>query len=276
MKLQKLLARTGFPGTGREAPEATLHGGSILTDYNDYAMDRREKVRYTAGAAAALFGLGLIFFGSIAIAVVFSLGSFMYPQYKAKELREKRKTELSSQFKDALYCLSSALGAGRSLEGAFRAALDDLRILYPDCNTHILKEFARICRRIELNEPAEDALLNFAERSGVEDIRDFAEVMQTCKRTGGNLVQVARNTSAIISDRIEIRQEIELLLSKQKFEQKVLNIMPVVFIALIRFGGSGYMDSLYTSPLGYLLMFGALSILAVSAVISKKVLDIRV
>lgn len=165
---------------------------------------------------------------------------------------------------------------GRSLESAFKTALNDLRVLYPDENTYIIKEFGYICRKIELNEPVETALLDFAERSGLEDIKNFAEVMVICKRTGGNLVQVVKNTSAILSDKIEISQEIELLLTKQKYEQKILNIMPIVFIGLVKFGGSGYMDSLYTSIKGYLLMALALGILIAASVVSKKIFDIKV
>jgi tight adherence protein B len=52
--------------------------------------------------------------------------------------------------------------------------------------------------------------------------------------------------------------------------------MPVVFVALIKFGGSGYMDSLYSSAGGYLLMSLALVIIAVSVVISRKIFEIRV
>ncbi|GAB4263338.1 type II secretion system F family protein [Thermincola ferriacetica] len=247
-----------------------------LIDYNEYHMARQEKTKYTIIAAIVLFVIGLIFFSKLIIAFIFSLGGFFYPKYKVQDLITKRKAELQLQFKDALYSLTSSLGVGRSLESAFKTALNDLRVLYPDENTYIIKEFGYICRKIELNEPVETALLDFAERSGLEDIKNFAEVMVICKRTGGNLVQVVKNTSAILSDKIEISQEIELLFTKQKYEQKILNIMPIVFIGLVKFGGSGYMDSLYTSIKGYLLMALALGILIAASVVSKKIFDIKV
>lgn len=247
-----------------------------LTDYNVYIMDKRKKLKYTVIAAFALFLPAILFFDNIVIAALIALGSIFYPKYKAGELLIKRKAELNLQFKDALYSLSSSLGVGRSLESSFKCVLSDLRMLYPADDTHIIRELMFICRSIELNEPVENALADFAQRSGLEDVKNFADVVMVCKRTGGNLVQVAKNSAAIIGDKIEISQDIELLLSRQKYEQKILNIMPVVFVALIRYGGSGYMDALYSSIRGYLVIAVALAILAASHFVSKKILDIRV
>ena len=259
--------------------EPKKDGGSCLTwliDYNVYVMDKHEKVKYVLWAAAVLFALGYVFFNNLVISMAFTMGALFYPKYRCRELVKKRKDDLNLQFKDALYSISSALSIGRSLESAFKAALLDLRMLYTGESAYIIKEFEYICRKIELNQAVENALLDFAKRSGLDDIKNFAEVIVICRRSGGNLVQVVNNTSNIISEKIEIGQDINLLLTKQKYEQKILNVMPVVFIALIKFGGSGYMDSLYTSFKGYLLMALAMAILVTSMVISKSILDIKV
>lgn len=245
-------------------------------DYNFYLMNHLETTKYMCLAGAALFVIGLVFYSNIIIAMVMACGGVFYPKYKAVDLRKKRQIELGIQFKDALYSISSSLSVGKSLESAFAAALNDLQILYCDEDAYIIKELKYICHKVQLNLPIEDSLVDFANRSGLEDVKNFATVVQICKRTGGNLVQVIKNTSIIISEKIEIGQEIELMLTKQKYEQKILNIMPVVFVGLIKFGGSGYMDSLYSSARGYLLMSLALVIIAVSVVISKKIFEIRV
>jgi tight adherence protein B len=202
-----------WPG---EEPSAEK-GGPV--DYDVYVMSRREKEKYRALGAGALFIVGFVFFQNALIAALFSLGGLLYPRYRVKDLVKKRKKALQLQFKDALYALSSALGAGRSLESAFRAALHDLRIIYPDESTPIIREFAYICRRIEMNEPVEKALADFGSRSHLEDIISFADVVAICKTTGGNLVGVIKNTSVMISGKIEVEQEVEMILSGRKYEQ---------------------------------------------------------
>lgn len=259
----------------RSGSEPAAESG-CLVDYSVYVMSRREKEKYTAMAAGGLFIIAFVFFQNVWIAALFSLGGLFGPGCMVRELVKKRKKELSLQFKDALYALSSALGSGRSVESAFRAALNDLRIIYPDENAYIITEFSYICRRIELNEPVEKALADFGRRSQIEDIINFADVIAICMRTGGNLVSVVKNTSGAISGKIEVEQEIELILAGRRYEQKVLNVMPLVFIGLVNFGGSGYTDPLYSSLTGYLLMALSLGILAASYLFSKRIMDIKV
>ncbi|MFZ5597776.1 MAG: type II secretion system F family protein [Bacillota bacterium] len=265
-----------FKAGGAERACNSGTGGSALPDYDVYVMDRKEKTKYMALAAVFIFAAGFMFFQSAALAALLSAGAFFYPGYRAKEMVKRRKAELNMQFKDALYSLSSSLSAGRSLETSFRAALADLRILYPDGDTYIIKEIEYICRRIEMNHPVESALQDFAGRSHLEDIKNLADVLVICRRTGGNLVEVVKSTSSIISDKIEISNEIDLILSKQKYEQRVLNIIPVVIIGIINLGGSGYTDPLYGSVKGYLLMGISLLLLAASFYISKRIMDIKV
>ncbi|KJS65674.1 MAG: pilus assembly protein TadB [Peptococcaceae bacterium BICA1-7] len=249
---------------------------SCLTDYSVYVMSRREKEKYTLMGAAGLFIIAFVFFQSVWVAALFSPGGLFFPGYMVRGLAEKRKKELRLQFKDALYALSSALGSGSSVESAFRISLNDLRIIYPDEKACIIREFSYICRRIEMNEPVEKALADFGRRSHIEDISNFADVISICKRTGGNLVSVVKNTSGAISGKIEVEQEIELILAGRRYEQKVLSVMPLVFIGLVNFGGSGYTDTLYSSFTGYLLMALSLGILVASYLISKRIMDIKV
>ncbi len=248
----------------------------MVTDYRRYEMNYWEKGWYILLAAAFLFTIGIIFFSNILIALIISLGSLWYPRYKSLELTKKQQQELNLQFRDALYSVASALNVGLSLENAFRAAYKDLQIIYNDENTYILKELMLITRRLEINEPIEACLTELAVRSGLDDIYSFVDTVIICKHCGGNLVEVAKNSSNIIRDKIDICNEIEVSLARQKYEQKILNAMPIVFIGLMKFGGGGYMDPLYTSYKGYLLMAAALTILAVSYIISRKIFDFKV
>lgn len=248
----------------------------ILLDYKVYVMDRREKIMYTVRAAAVLAFLGYLFFNNILVSLLCCLGSFYYPRWKSRELLNRRKIELNLQFKDALYSLAAYLAVGKSLETALRETRQDLRSLYPDDGAIIVSEIEFLCRRMELNYPLENDLRDFAERSGLEDIKNFAEVISICGRSGGNMVQVVQSTARVIGTKLDILQEIDLTLTRQRFEQRLLNLMPLVFLGLIRFAGAGYMNSLYNSAFGYAAMSAALMIIILANYISGKILEIRV
>lgn len=248
----------------------------VIVNYNIYAMSIREEVFCIIRAAIFLFFIGYLFFNSFVVAIVMALLSIIYPKYKKTELIKKRKEELALQFKDALYSISSSLSAGKSLENCFKSALNELRIIYPESKTLIIREFEYMCRKLDLGVPVEIVFQEFAKRADQEDIKNFADVIFVCKKAGGNLVHVTKNTATIIREKIEIKQDINSLLARQKYEQKILNIMPIVFIVLLKYGGYGYLDTLYNSLMGNVLLGLALIILVCSYLWSQSIINIRV
>ncbi len=247
-----------------------------MIDYDKYIMTSNEKGFYTIVAGAIIFMLGYIFYRSIAISAILTPLALLYPKRKNNVIIKNRKKKLVLQFREALYSISTSLSAGRTIENALRDALKDLEIIFPDEDAFIIKELGYIVKRIEMNETVEDAINNFALRSHVEDIKSFADVFYTCKRTGGNLVEVIKSTSVIIGDKITVKQEIETMLSEKKLEQKVMTFMPLFMIAFLSLSGGDYMEPIYTTPVGRITMTVSVCLIAASYFISKKVMDIEV
>lgn len=254
----------------------SLEQKDVLIDYDVYVMKPLEKVLYVMAAAVVIFIIAFVFYHSIILSLLLTPFALFYPKMRTKEIIKKRKNELNLQFKDLLYSLSSSLIAGKSIESAFKEAIKDLSILYPSPETYIIQEVELIVRRIEMNETVESALEDLSKRSHLEDIENFFDVFQTCKRTGGNLVSVMRNTSNIINDKIEIKEEINTILSSKKFEQKILSIMPIFIIALLSATTDDYMAPVFNTPIGRIVMTIAMVVIAVGYFISVKIMDINV
>ena len=247
-----------------------------LTDYNVYIMSKKERNLYIVIAAAVLFGIGYIFYHSIILSAVFMLLAIKFPDIRTKQIIKKRKTELTNQVKDMLNGLSSSLSAGRSVESGLKEALKDLRIIYPDGDADIMNELEYIVRNIEMNETVEDMLDQFAERSHVEDIENFADIFRTCKRTGGDLVQVIKSTSDTIGEKIEIKQEIETLISGKKFEFKVLMVTPIALLVLLSATTYDYMQPVFETAMGHIVMTIAMAVFLAAYFIGEKIMDIKV
>jgi tight adherence protein B len=244
--------------------------------YNIYEMTSAETTLSLIFSMGSLGVVGFIFYQHIAAAALLSLAGLYYPKIRKKELIIKRKTLLQLQFKQALASLSSALGAGKSVETAFQEALIDLRLLYPDPRALIVKELETIQRRIENGETIEMALKDLSERSQLDDIQQFTEVFTTCKRTGGNLVHVIRRTASIIQEKLDIQQEISVMISQKRFESRVLAFAPVIVIAVLSFSSPDYMEPMYQSLSGYLIMTAALLVLLGCFAITKLIMNIKV
>lgn len=201
--------------------------------------------------------------------------ALLYPRIMTREIIRRRKKELNIQFKDMLYSLSSSLSAGKTVESAFREALRDLAVLYPEPSAFILTELRRIISRLDMNETLESALQDFAGRAKLEDVDNFVNVFNISKRSGGNLAEVIRNTSSIINDRIEVGQEVDTMLAERKFEQKVLNVIPILMILLLSASAPDYMDPVFNTPAGRITMSVSIVLLLIAWLISAKICNIR-
>ncbi len=247
-----------------------------LIDYSTYTMTQKEKSMYILTAAVSMFVLGYIFYHSIVFALIISFASLFYPKIKNKQIIIKRKHELNLQFKDLLYSLSSSISVGKSLELAFKDVEKDLALQYPDPNTDIIVEVQYIIRKLGMNEPIESILENFGLRSQIEDIMNFVDVVKTCRGAGGNLVEIIKNSSTIINDKIEIRQEIDIMLAERKFEQKVLNLIPIGMVLLLSYTSSDYIAPLFETVAGRITMTFAIILFLVAYFISKKIMNINI
>ena len=79
-------------------------------------------------------------------------------------------------------------------------------------------ELEYIIRGISMNNTVESMLQKFAERAHLEDVDNFVDIFVTCKRTGGDLIQVMRSTSNTIGEKIEVKQEIDTMIAGKKFD----------------------------------------------------------
>lgn len=247
-----------------------------LVDYDTYILSKNEKIAYTSLAAIVIFAVGMIFYHNIILSVLLALFAFKFPKIRRRQIITKRKRELNIQFKDLLYSLSSSMVAGRSLEMAFKDALKDLQVIYPDPNTPIMQEVAYIIRCLEMNMTVEDAICQFSERAHIEDIESFGDIVRICKRTGGNLVEVIRSTSNMIGDKIETKNEIETTITAKKFESRVLTVTPIFMVLILSISSPDYMAPVFHTAVGAVAMTVAIILFVIAFFVSEKIINIEV
>ena len=113
----------------------------------------------------------------------------------------------------------------------FREALKELKKIYSE-ESFIVSEFTYLTVQTGLNRSIESLLEDLGERSRVEDIRNFAEVFYTAKRTGGDLMAIMRNTISSIQQRQETRMEIETTLAGKMMEQNMMSAIPMLILGV--------------------------------------------
>ena len=243
--------------------------------YDTYHFKTQEKVVLFAiwigisGVVAYFFYRSWIVFGIVL------LGFPLFLKWQRKSATRKREWELTLAFREAVVIVAGNLQAGNSIENAFRRAYSDLKSLYGE-EADITKEFLIIGRGLENNLVLEKMLLDFGTRCGVEDIKDFADVFTVAKRTGGNLKEIIADTVEIISDKIEMRRSLRILISEKQFEQKIMCVIPFFILMYIGMTSPGYFDSLYHSLSGISIMTACLVAYVVAILWGMKITAIEV
>ena len=246
-----------------------------LTDYTVFILSPKQYVLATVQGVFLMGAIGYLFYQHwIGVVLIGCIGLYN-PKLKRADLLERRRTQLTMQFKQALYAISSSLSAGRSVENAFKEAIQDLQLLYPGVEVDVIRELRIIGARVDNGESMETAVLDFSKRAQQEDISSFADVLVTCKRMGGDLIEVVRRTSSVISEKMEIVQDIQVLVAQKQLEMKAMMVAPFLFIAFMNMSAPDFMEMLY-SGMGRMISTIALIILFAAIWIMKRMMNIRV
>lgn len=248
---------------------------TMQKQYNEYNYTTMEWFLYAGIGALSMALAAWIFYKSIIVVFLAMLLGLLYPKVKRKSLIDKQRNILRLQFKDMLYYLGASLSAGKSIEQAFISVYSALKNLYPGSKSDIVVESELIINRLRMNENIEDILREFADRSGIEEILHFSDVISVCKRSGGNLIEVVRTTSRMISEHIEIKQDIETGFAGKKQEQRILSLSPVAMVLFISYISGDFMEPLFTSLEGRIVTTISLILIGFGIFISNRIMNIR-
>jgi tight adherence protein B len=247
----------------------------LIDNYNVYHYSKQEIFQLILKGSAFCIIFGILFYNNF-LGILILL--FFLPVYiKREKLNyiKKRKWKLNIEFGDGLSGLSAALNAGYSVENAFYQAVIDLKQMYGE-ESLIINEFSTIVKKLKVNQNLEDILNDFGERSGVEDIKNFSEVFQTAKRTGGDLIRVIRTTEKTIRDKIDVEREIQTMITGKRLESRIMNIMPCGIIGYLRLSSPHFLDPLYGNIMGVAVMTAMLICYYAVTLLTNKLIDIKV
>ena len=197
-------------------------------------------------------------------------GIFVY--WGIQKKRRKSQQLYLEQFKECVLSVLGAIKAGYAVENAFAESIADMEIMYgKDC--WIVKEVRMVCRGVRNNKTLEGALAELGRKSGLMEIKEFAEVFAIAKRNSGNIPETIELYSKVISDNLELNTELETLLAAKRLEQKVMNVMPFLIVLYLEYTNRGYFDMMYHNPTGVLIMTACLVVYMAAYALSEKIFD---
>lgn len=241
-------------------------------DYSRYNWRKGELAAAVLISAAVTIFFAIFFYRSmIAVLPLSAIGICCFCSIRRKKI-EQTKEELTVQFRECILSVSTSLRAGYAVENAFRECRQDMAMLYGE-EALICGELDYIRRGLDINIVLEELLADLAERSSCPEIREFVQIFILAKRNGGSMPDIIRGSAAMIGQKIELRQEIAVMLSGKQMEQNIMKVMPFGILLYISLANRGYFDVLYHNWQGAALMTGCLGIYLLAYVMGERIMD---
>ena len=224
--------------------------------YETYELSRKEWGIYGAEGILGIAVMDYVFYRNAGLFLVLLPVGMLFPLMLRKQLKKRRLETLRGQFKDAILAVASGLNAGYSGENAFAVSLKEMEEIHGS-DSMIAQEIRLILRKVRLNLTFEEALGDFAKRSGLDDVKNFSDVFLAARKSGGELMKIIARTAEIIGEKIRIQE-------------------PILIVVYIELTSPGFFEILYSTMGGRILMTICLGIYLVSCQLAKSFLEIEI
>lgn len=244
-------------------------------DYRVYKMSIKEYIKYYLLIFCIIGVFAYIFYKSYIAFFIMIPSSYFFMKFIKDKLNKDRKRKLTIQFKEFCMSLSAQLIAGYSMENAIKESFIEMKQMYGG-DAYICYELSIILTKIAINKPIEISLGEFAKRSNIEDIYLFAEVISIAKRSGGDIIEIVKNAADTIYQKIEVEREIDTIINSKKFEQNIMNIVPILIVLYVDFTSRSMMTIMYQTIIGRIVMTVCLILYIFTFFVSIKISTINI
>ncbi len=198
-------------------------------------------------------------------------GIYVAKVYREKE-KEKEKGLRRRELKDLLTAMETAVRAGESLNSAVLSAAKEMKGVYAK-DQSFMEVLERMKRRIEMGETASDIMEDYTKWSGLSEAKSLSVIFRIAETTGGSTIRIMENSVDRISQKMEIDDEIEVLIREKKLELRLMILMPSLIILYLRLTNSEYIGVLYNSLFGAGLMTAALIANIAADVLGNRIIS---
>jgi tight adherence protein B len=175
-------------------------------------------------ASGASSALQLILNGAVCLvgAVVLSVaGAWSW----LRRLRARRLKRIEEQLPGALDIVTRALRAGHPVISAVHLAAEEL-------GDPLGSEFGLLVDETTYGIELEEALLNFANRTGSGDAHFFAVSVNIQAETGGNLAEILNGLAIVIRGRATLGKRVKSLASEGRASAVVISVLPILVVGV--------------------------------------------
>ncbi|MBB3914875.1 MULTISPECIES: type II secretion system F family protein [Rhizobium] len=227
---------------------------------------RRFALFAIAGALVTWLAVGFLVPSTLFRIPVFLLVCLLIPALVVWRARARRMRKFELKLPEALDVANRSLAAGHPLPAAISLVAREM----PD---PIGTEFGLLSDELTYGVTLDDALVNLADRVGVEDLNLLAISLGVQAGTGGNLVEILQNLSKTLRDRYMLKAKVKAISSEGRITAIFMSLYPFLLYAMIKALSPTYFDPVWDSGHGTTVVSVLLAVMAIGNVILYKMVN---
>ncbi|MCE5217273.1 type II secretion system F family protein [bacterium] len=247
-------------GLGRSLQKLLLQAGLLVRP--------TELVVLVLGLAGMGFAAGMAVRGFL-LALVLSGVAAVVPVVYVQTRRAKRNKALVDQLSEALTMMASSLRSGYSF-------LRAMQVVSEEMDAPISEEFGRVLDEMNVGVSHERALKHLMDRCPSGDVELIVTACQIQSTVGGNLAEILDTTAGMIRERVRLQGEISALTAEGRLSASILCALPIFLAIVVGHLSPGYLDPLFITPMGRLLLLGAGGAMGMGMLVIKKMMAVQI
>src|SRR5204862_7794999 len=181
---------------------------------------------------------------------------------------KKRLRAFDNQLPDLLVTMAASLKAGHSFRQGIQSVVDEG--MEPAA-----REFKRVLTDTQLGRPMEDSLLEMAERVGSKNFSFVITAVTIQRQVGGSLAGLFDMVADTVRQRQQFARKIRGLTAMGRASAYVLIGLPFFIAFAITLLNPTYMEPLYNSSTGHMLIIVGLVMMAFGSLLLRKIVSFR-
>lgn len=180
----------------------------------------------------------------------------------------RRRAAFIAALPDTLQLIAGSLLAGYSLAQSLDGIVNQGA-------QPVAGELGRALAESRLGIPIERTLEHVAERMDSEDFRWVVLAIQIQHKVGGNLAEVLLTVAQTMRERVQLQRHVRALSAEGRLSAYILVGLPVFFTLYLFTARREYLQPLYTTKLGIVMIAFAGILLTIGTIVMKKMVKVE-
>jgi tight adherence protein B len=208
-----------------------------------------------------LVGGGLLGAAGLAFAAAFGV-----PRWTLSFLKKRRHNKFLEHFPDAVDIIVRGIKAGLPL-------FDSMKVIVADAPEPVRSEFRAIVDTQTIGLPLGEACARLYNRVPLPEANFFGIVVGIQQKSGGNLSEALGNLSRVLRDRKKMKAKIRAMSMEAKASASIIGSLPILVMGIVYVTSPDYIELLWITPLGRLLLAGSAVWMLTGIMVMKKMIN---